>query len=263
MSNRMFQQSNTNFSNARMNMYQNNNTYDLYNNRQTLIFNLGIKVKNTNSVEAVNQSIGGSDSVLNLKTVTKKTVEVAEANNDGVYTIDLLNPLVIDNPSVIELEGLTLFAKPGGSPHQIIDRHIVLSVDKFNIRNCTNDPHLSNKIVIGNTNAFVDTLSNDNFISDNGNMRYSHVATINPGSYSQFKVTVHGYNSVNDGPPKKIKHLDVTAPNIISFIIIEKPPPVIIPRTVNDHDWDTESNNVKSKFNPQPSSNMWSGAANY
>ena len=221
---------NINLNKVRNNFYQNGSYYDLYNNRQTLVLNLGVKVQKTSSVNLVKNSLGVSgNQVMGLTTSSTNKITNNTSNN-GVYIIDLVTPLVIDHPSIIELESIALYSKDTG----ITDKLLIIDVDKFNIKNCTNDPNLQNKIVVGNTlynNILVPP--GGNFITDNGNLRYSHVATINPGKYSQLTVTVHGYNSITDGPPKKLADIDETAPNTLAFVIIEQPVSVIVPPSSN------------------------------
>ena len=221
---------NINLNKVRNNFYQNGSYYDLYNNRQTLVLNLGVKVQKTSTVNLVKNSLGVSgNQVMGLTTSSTNTIKPNSSNN-GVYTIDLVTPLVIDNPSIIELESIALYC----NPHPISDKLLIIDVDKFNIKNCTNDPYLQNKIVVGNNNLNnVPAAAGGNFITDNGNLRYSHVATINPGKYSQLTVTVHGYNKITEGPPKKLENIDETAPNTLAFVIIEQPVSVIVPPSSN------------------------------
>ena len=212
-----------NLNKVRNNFYQNGSYYDLYNNRQTLVLNLAAKVDKTSVVNLVKNSLGSSGNrVMGLTTSSTHTISKNSSNN-GVYIIDLLTPLVIDNPSIIELESIALYSKDTGFDEKLI----VIDVDKFNIKNCTNDPNLQNKIVIGNN-----LTSSEHFITDNGNLRYSHVATITPGRYTQLTVTVQGYSSINEAP-KKLINIEPNSPNTVSFVIIEQPTSVIVQPSSN------------------------------
>lgn len=151
------------------------------------------------------------------KQIYRKYVVHKQTANEDTFVVNLVEPLIIDSVSIIEIENISIYTYPYIDPdtssyknNPMSKQLFLIGIDEFNIKNNTNDPNMKGKIVVSNllnhekTNTFGINYKY-NLITDNGPCKFGYVSTINPGKYSQLNVSVSAYslNKENGSYSKK------------------------------------------------------------
>jgi hypothetical protein len=126
-----------------------------------------------------------------------KYVEHKQQPNEDTFIVNLVEPLIIESISTIEIENISIYTD---SKNALKKDLILIGIKEFNIKNNTNDPNLKGKIVISNVlkdkfqGINVNTPNYHSMITDNGPAKYGYVSSIPPGKYSQLNITVSSYD---------------------------------------------------------------------
>ena len=124
-----------------------------------------------------------------------KYVDHKQLPNEDIFVVNLVEPLIIDSISSVEIENISIYTDSGTSLGKDL---ILIGVKEFNIKNNTNDPNLKGQIVISNIlkDRYQPLIKKSYYsmITDNGPARYGYVSSIPPGKYSQLNISISSYD---------------------------------------------------------------------
>lgn len=138
-------------------------------------------------------------------------LEIDLSTSVNTFSVDLIEPMIIDKLSDIYLDSFTThYVKTGDS---IVDVGFILDIDQFNIKSNSNKAAYFNKIFIPNEQT---TASNPALARVHKGKKLNYICSINPTKLKN----ISGSLTLSNGSTSVAAHNDFVA--IVEFVIVAR-----------------------------------------